>query len=113
MKVQRLCDRLEKEYRGTGKPVILNNCFTAMTFDTITHYAFDRSYEYMEDPNFEGPFTNAAKELATTLHTMGHFPWLLALLQSLPKSWSVALNPTMGAIFDFHGVWTFSTSKIC
>lgn len=74
-----------------------------MTFDVITHYAFARSFEYMEDPNFEAPFTNAAKELATTLHTMGHFPWFLALLQAIPKKWSVAMNPAMGAILGFHG----------
>ncbi|KAF1993035.1 cytochrome P450 [Amniculicola lignicola CBS 123094] len=102
-KAQRLCDRLETEFAGSGRPAILNNCFTAMTFDVITHYAFARSFEYMEDPNFEAPFTNAAKELATTLHTMGHFPWLLSLLQGLPQKWSVAMNPAMGAIFGFHG----------
>ncbi|KAI4710113.1 hypothetical protein J4E89_005345 [Alternaria sp. Ai002NY15] len=102
-KAQRLCDRLETEFAGSGRPAIMNNCFTAMTFDVITHYAFARSFEYMEDPNFEAPFTNAAKELATTLHTMGHFPWLLSLLQALPQRWSVAMNPAMGAIFGFHG----------
>ena len=82
----------------------LNNCFTAFTFDIVTFYAFARSFEYMEHPTFEGPFTNAAKALATTLHTMGHFPWLLALLQALPKRVAAALDPNMAAVFAFHGV---------
>lgn len=103
-KAQRLCDRLEREYKARGRPVVLNNCFTALTFDIITHYAFARSFEYVEYPDFRAPFTNAAKELATTLHTMGHFPWLRSILQAIPKPIAAALNPAMGAVFAFHGV---------
>ncbi|GAW20126.1 hypothetical protein ANO14919_096220 [Xylariales sp. No.14919] len=101
-KAQRLCDRLETEYKTHGQPVNLNQCLTALTFDIITHYVFAHSFEYMERPNFDAPFINAAKSLATTLHIMGHFPWLLAALQSLPRPVSLAMNPTMGAIFAFH-----------
>ncbi|KAK6082381.1 cytochrome P450 [Seiridium cupressi] len=102
-KAQRLCHRLEGEFKSKRKPVILNNCFTAFTFDVVTYYAFARPFEYMEHPTFNGPFTNAAKVLATTLHTMGHFPWLLAFFQSLPKSLSKTMDPNMGAVFAFHG----------
>ncbi|OTB08285.1 hypothetical protein M426DRAFT_264912 [Hypoxylon sp. CI-4A] len=101
-KCQRLCDRLESEYKQYDRPVTLNKCLTAFTFDIITYYAFARSFDYVERPNFDAPFSDAAKELATTLHTMGHFPWLLSILQSLPRSLSKAINPTMGHVFTFH-----------
>ncbi|KAI3324144.1 cytochrome protein [Xylariaceae sp. AK1471] len=101
-KAQRLCDRLETEYKNQAGPVNLNQCLTALTFDITTYYAFASSLEYLERPGFDTPFTSAAKGLATTLHTMGHFPLLLAFLQSLPRSLSVAMNPRMGDIFAFH-----------
>jgi cytochrome P450 len=103
-KVQRLCDRLETEYKGRGDPVNLNQCLTALTFDITTYYAFAHSFEYLERPGFNAPFTDAAKGLATSIHVMGHFPWLLACLQSLPRSLSLAMNPLMGPIFAFHEV---------
>ncbi|KAI1361347.1 cytochrome P450 [Xylaria arbuscula] len=102
-KAQRLCDRLEAEYKTAGRPANLSEGLTALTFDIITYYIFARSFEYIERPNFEAPFTNAAKKLATTLHTMGHFPWLLTILQSLPNSVALAMNPTVGAVVEFHG----------
>lgn len=82
----------------------LTNCFTAFTFDIVTFYVFARSFEYMEQPTFTGPFTNAAKSVATTLHTMGHFPWLRSFLQSIPQRIAGLMDPNMGAIFSFHGV---------
>ena len=88
---------------------MLNSCVSALTFDIITYYAFARPFDYLEFPKFKAPFTNAAKELATTLHVMGHFPWLRSFLQSLPKSWARAMNPEMGAVFDFHGVCRAAT----
>ena len=103
-KAHRLCNRLDEEFKGGSEPVTLSNCFTAFTFDIVTFYAFARSFDYMEHEAFTGPFTNAAKALATTLHTMGHFPWLLAVLQSLPQRLSMALDSNMGAVFAFHGV---------
>ncbi|KAI1817362.1 cytochrome P450 [Poronia punctata] len=101
-KVQRLCDRLEEKYKASGQPVLIHECFTALSFDVITYYSFARSFEYIELPDFQGPFTSAFKQLASTLHTMGHFPWLLTALQSLPKSISIALNPQLAHVFEFH-----------
>ncbi|KAJ4423370.1 hypothetical protein N0V82_001973 [Gnomoniopsis sp. IMI 355080] len=102
-KAHRLCDRLEKEYKNQNKPLVLNHAFAAFSFDIITYYAFARSFEYMEMPGFHGPFTDAAKELANTLHIMGHFPWLLAILQAIPNSLAAVMNSHMGEVFAFHG----------
>lgn len=108
-KAHRLCDRLEREYKNQNKPLVLNHAFAAFSFDIITYYAFARSFEYMEMPGFHGPFTDAAKELANTLHIMGHFPWLLAMLQAIPNSLAAVMNSHMGEVFAFHGVGTTHT----
>ncbi|KAK8066221.1 cytochrome P450 [Apiospora hydei] len=101
-RAQRLCDRLDNEYKHSGKPVIMDNAFTAYTFDLITTYVFARSDDYLEHPTFCGPFTTAAKSIANTVHMTGHFPWLFTFLQSLPKKWLAASNPHMGEMFTFH-----------
>ena len=85
-------------------PAVLNDCFAAFTFDIITYYSFSRCFDYLEYPDFKAPFLNAAVEIASTVHTMGQFPWILSTLQSLPQWLSVLLNPPMRAIFAFHEV---------
>nr|POE65009.1 trichodiene oxygenase [Quercus suber] len=109
MKMQRLADRLETEYKGQNRPVVLNKCFTTVTFDIITYYNFARSFDYLDMPNFEAPFTNAVKDMASTLHVMGHFPWVLTLLESIPRSFARVMNPALGHIWDFHAIRGIAT----
>ncbi|KAI0197882.1 cytochrome P450 [Astrocystis sublimbata] len=101
-KVHKLCDRLEHEYKPSATPVTMNTCCTALSFDIITYYVFACSFDYIERPDFEGPFTNVAKELSTTLHAMGHFPWLATGLKSLPAWLTRMIIPAMDAISSWH-----------
>ena len=65
------------------------------------------SYDFQDYPDFIAPFTKSIKLLAQSLHLVGHFPWILTLLQSLPDSVVGVLNPAMVPVFQFQAVRFF------
>lgn len=62
------------------------------------------SYDFQDYPDFVAPFTKSIKLLAQSLHLVGHFPWVLSILQSLPDSVVGVLNPAMVPVFQFQKV---------
>ncbi|KAJ6043515.1 cytochrome P450 [Penicillium canescens] len=102
-RVDQMCKRLETEYAGKDLPVSLDDAYAALTSDVINYYSFGVSYNFLDYPDFQTPFTTSIRKLARSLHLSGHFPWFLALMQSLPPSVVAILNPDMKPVFDFHG----------
>lgn len=103
-RVERLCQRLESEYKGTSKVFCFNDAWASLTTDVINYYSFAMSYDFQDYPDFVAPFTKSIKLLAQSLHMVGHFPWVLSLLQSLPDSVVGVLNPAMVPVFQFQNV---------
>ncbi|KAI4281018.1 MAG: hypothetical protein L6R38_003991 [Xanthoria sp. 2 TBL-2021] len=103
-RVARLCQRFESEYKGTSKVFCFNDAWASLTTDMINYYSFAISYNFQDYPDFVAPFTNSIKLLAQSLHLVGHFPWVLSLLQSLPDSVVGILNPAMLPVFQFQNV---------
>lgn len=103
-RVQRLCQRLDTEYKGTSKVFSFNDAWASLTTDVINYYSFAISYDFQDYPDFVAPFTKSIKLLAQSLHLVGHFPWVLSLLQSLPDSVVAVLNPAMVPVFQFQNV---------
>lgn len=101
--VQRMIDRIQDEYRGTGRPVSLDEAYAALTSDVINQYSFGITYDFLEYPDFKTPFTTSIRKLALSLHVSGHFPWFLSLMQSLPESVLAVVNPAMKPVFELHG----------
>ena len=103
-RVDKLINRLETEYRGTDKVVCLNDAWATLTSDVINYYTFALSYDFQDYPDFVAPFTASIRLLAKSLHLMGHFPWFLSLLQSVPDSVVGVLNPAMRPVFQYQAV---------
>ena len=103
-RVERLCKRLENEYKGTSKVFCFNDAWASLTTDVINYYSFAMSYDFQDYPDFVAPFTKSIKLLAQSLHLVGHFPWILSILQSLPDSVVGILNPAMVPVFQFQNV---------
>ncbi|KAI9642742.1 hypothetical protein NHQ30_008473 [Ciborinia camelliae] len=99
----KLCDRLTSEYANTSRVINLNEAYAAFVSDAITYYTFAFSYDFLDFPDFITPFTTSIRKLAMSLHTAGHFPWILTLLQSVPDNIVGLLNPMMKPVFEFHG----------
>ena len=103
-RVDKLCDRLIKEYSGTSKAVCLNDAWATLTADVVNYYTFGFSYDFGEYSDFVAPFTTSIKQLASSVHIMGHFPWFLSLLQSVPDTLVGILNPAIIPVFKFQAV---------
>ncbi|KAL8804455.1 MAG: hypothetical protein Q9182_002560 [Xanthomendoza sp. 2 TL-2023] len=111
-RVERLCKRLESEYKGTSKVFCFNDAWASLTTDVINYYSFAMSYDFQDYPDFVAPFTKSIKLLAQSLHLVGHFPWVLSLLQSLPDSVVGVLNPAMVPVFQFQNEITAQIKRI-
>ena len=72
----------------------------ALTTDVITEYAFAKSYDQLDSPNFQDTLHEALVAIYVTGHFALHFPMLFPILDSLPD-WLVlkaepALLPVVG-----------------
>ncbi|KAK3900297.1 Trichodiene oxygenase [Staphylotrichum tortipilum] len=85
-KVDRLCDKLDSYAAGGGDTVIpLNRAWMALTTDIITEYAFAKSYDQLESPDFADTLHEALVAIYVTGHFALHFPIVFPILDMLPE----------------------------
>lgn len=97
-KVGKLCQKISLYQDGQVLP--LSRAWMALTTDIITEYAFAKSYDQLDSPNFQDTLHEALVAIYTTGHFALHFPMLFPILDSLPD-WLVikaqpALLPVVG-----------------
>lgn len=103
-RTKKLCTILETQYKGTGKVVCLNEAWGAYVTDVLTWYVYALSYDFLDFPGFEAPFTTAIRNLVYSIPFTTNFPTLAKWLQRLPQ-WAVTmLDPKMKAVFEFRNV---------
>lgn len=111
-RADRICDRLHKEYAGSGRILVLDDMWGCLTSDTIVDYLFDRSYRFLESLDFRATFIDAVKDHKREIHVVTQFPWIMATFNCLPDSVIKKLQPGMRSIIDFHNVSILSTSAV-
>ena len=84
----------------------LNHLFTCYAADVVTKYAFDKSYDFLHEPNFQSPFTVAVRGFKDIVHPCAQFYWLPRIIMLLPDSWITILQPPMAAVINFQKVRT-------
>lgn len=97
-KVEKLCQKISQYQDGQILP--LSRAWMALTTDIITEYAFAKSYDQLDSPDFQDTLHEALLAIYTTGHFALHFPLLFPILDSLPD-WLVlraqpALLPVVG-----------------
>ena len=102
--MNRLCKRLNQEYRNTGKAVCLEKMFGCFTADTIVLFCFDGAYNWLDAEDFHCEFVEAVRDLVNGVHLGSQFPWLAQILQSLPDSVIAHLNPLMKSVNEYNEV---------
>ncbi len=102
-RVTRLCERLE-EMRGTGRPVKMDDAYSALTMDVITEYCFKEPYGCLDDPAFMPQWPRALIEASEASHVNKQFGWLMPVMMALPE-WLVAkMNPNIMAFLVYRKV---------
>ena len=100
----KLCKRLDQEYRSTEKAVRLEHMFGCFTADTIVLFCFDGAYNWLDAADFRCDFVEAIKDMLTDVHLISQFPWLGPILSLLPDSFIAFLNPTMKTVNEYNEV---------
>ena len=102
--VARIIERLSREYADTGKILNLCNMFSCYTADVITKYSFDRTFDYLDSPDFVNPFTASFDGFKGFAHFSIQFPWLPKFLAKLPHPVVRFLQPAMTPVLDYQRV---------
>ena len=100
----KICIRLANEYATTGKILRLNDLWACFVSDIITNFSFRQNYGFIDMPDFKSPFTHSIDELQQYAHVGNQFPWMFKIMNRLPDSVVVTLQPMMKSIREFEAV---------
>ena len=103
-RANKICDRLANEYATTGKVLRLNDMWACYVSDVITNFSLRKDYDFINMPDFKSPFTHSIDKLQQYAHVGNQFPWLFKVLNRLPDSVVVSLQPMMKPIREFEAV---------
>jgi hypothetical protein len=86
--------------RAAGRPTNLHAAFRAISVDVITDYAFDDSWNQLDDEDLGEWFSNMIRSSASMFWTFQAFASLRVPIQSLPDCVAKHMSPSVA---DFVG----------
>lgn len=84
----------------------MDDMWGCLTSDTIVEYCFDRSYRFIELPDFRAFFIDAMNDLLNGVHVVTQFPWIVPMMNCFPDSVIKKLQPAMASVTNFNNVST-------
>lgn len=96
--VQKLCDRIE-EFGRLGQPAPLSLGFTCLATDMISEFAIDRSYGYLDAPDWHPHWGQTLKDASELGAITRQVTWILPILKSCPQAWAEKFNPGLGLFY--------------
>jgi cytochrome P450 len=99
--IEKLISQLQT-YAGSGIPVAINMAFSCVTTDVVTEYAFSKSYNFLGSPTFEPNFHRAIIAGTDMGPWFKQFPWLITLMNKLPQSLVMRINPEAAIYVRFQ-----------
>ncbi|KIX08589.1 uncharacterized protein Z518_03245 [Rhinocladiella mackenziei CBS 650.93] len=108
--VEKLCARLTG-FKKTKEPVNLRHAFAAVAMDVITEYAFARSFNCLDEPDFAPSWPEAVDSVSEQSHLNKQFPWLLPLMRLIPLSVVEKVNPHMMRLIKLQIVSDIMSGK--
>ncbi|KAL5419969.1 hypothetical protein PMIN06_003909 [Paraphaeosphaeria minitans] len=100
--VNKIVRRLHQDYAGKGKILNLNDLYSSYVSDVIMSYAFNRSYGFLDEPDFVSSFTSSIQGLKDFVHYAQQLPWLPKVIDRLPDRLVGYIQPSMKAILHFQ-----------
>jgi cytochrome P450 len=96
-KVEKLMGRLATAC-DQGTVVPLDSASSALTADIISEFAYGVSLDYLDDPNFKNEVAESILSLASSVHVLKFFPFILSLSKIIPDSVVETLSPEASKI---------------
>ena len=101
--VGKLCKRLER-IKGTGEPANLANAYRSLATDVVTDFAFHKSYNLLDSPDFAANFQRAVRDFPEISMWHRHFGLILDIFQAMPRWLVKIINPAGIGAIDFFNV---------
>ena len=101
--VEKLSERL-RGFQQTKEPVNLRHAFAALTMDVVVEYAFAKSYNCLDEPDFAPIWPEAVDSISEQSHINKQCPWLLPVMRLLPLWLVERLNPHIMRLIRFQMV---------
>jgi hypothetical protein len=98
VKVDQLTARVEAEYLGWELEIGVS--FTALTPDVITEYCFGQSWRCLSSLDFAPGWKTIMTKLFEPVPFVKQFPWLLQIMNRLPRLATAMLAPDMTRMMD-------------
>ena len=102
--VARLCERVERDFRGRDRVLVVSDALVCVTTDVILDYAFDVESRLIEGADFEDQFATAIRDLQRSVHWLTAFPWLVGVLNCVPERSFERAAPVLRSVFAFRRV---------
>jgi hypothetical protein len=93
-----------QESAAAGIPIELRPLFNAATSDIITEYAFGECWNSLGAADLNNEFFNALNSGGQMWHVSSYFPWVIAVIPSLPIQVATWLVPRMKLMIPLFGV---------
>jgi hypothetical protein len=104
--IEKLCKRIE-EFKESGEPLSMRLVYMCFIIDITTLFVVNRSWNYLDSPDFSPMWINTIQVIVKTGVLMKHFPWLLSILPRLPKSVIGLIEPGLLILDDFQNVCAY------
>lgn len=102
--VDTTCTRLEKEFGGKQKPVVLNDMFACLSADVIVALAFGDEPTICHSENWQTPFTKGMDNMVSATHLNSQFPFMVHVVNAIPDS-LMAKSALFQPIIEFRHVY--------
>lgn len=96
----KLVSRLQG-FKVTGEPANLSNAFRSLATDVVTEYAFHKSYNLLDTPDFSAAFQKTVRDFPEIGLWHRHFGLILDVLDLMPRWLTKLINPTGIDVLDF------------
>ena len=90
--------------RAEERIVVLNRAFSAFTGDIITEFAFGKSYNHLQLPDFKEPYHEAFTTMMQLAPIAMQFAWINRLMDSLPEWFVLKSKLPFEAFFQLKSV---------
>ncbi|PKX90471.1 cytochrome P450 [Aspergillus novofumigatus IBT 16806] len=91
-RVLKLMQRFQQAY-GTKSAIPVAAAFSALGADVITHYAYGKSWGFLEDPQYRNDIRKATNETANFVHWLRFFPFLVPVIRTNPTQIMCFIHP--------------------
>lgn len=89
------------EFKRFNQPANLSNAFRSLATDVVTDYAFHKSYNLLDSPDFAAAFQRTVRDFPEIGLWHRHFGLILHILDLMPRWLTKLINPAGIDVLDF------------